>query len=115
MIMDVMAQWTAVQTLANQKDDELTMNREQWRDFQEQLKHLEQIVHDPSLADELRQRLDSINRLADRLNDQSNEWMLIEHRLRCIRDQCYSRAQKRSHRECKVMRCCHGCGVVSCL
>ena len=114
MIADVMAQWTAVQALVSQKDDELTMNREQWRDFQDQLKHLEQIAHDPSLADELRQRLDSISRLADCLNDHSNEWMLVEHRLRCIREQCSSRAQKRGHRECKVMRCWHRHVVVFC-
>jgi hypothetical protein len=37
-----MTKWSHLQTIANEKDDQLNQNRQQWKDFKRQLDNLEQ-------------------------------------------------------------------------
>ncbi len=40
--IDIMTKWSHLQTIANEKDDQLNQNRQQWKDFKRQLDNLEQ-------------------------------------------------------------------------
>ncbi|CAF5008902.1 unnamed protein product [Rotaria sp. Silwood1] len=104
IVLDIMNKWTHLQSLANDKDDQLNQNRQQWKHFKRQLEDLEQSVQEFSNSDHLltrtiysrsdvNERLDEFELLlkstidlANQFNDNSNEWIIIEHRLQSIKD-----------------------------
>jgi hypothetical protein len=48
-----MTKWSHLQTVANEKDDQLNQNREQWKDFKRQLEDLEQAAQQFANMDHL--------------------------------------------------------------
>jgi len=51
--LDVMTKWSHLQTIANEKDDQLNQNRQQWKDFKIQLDDLEQAAEQFTNLDNL--------------------------------------------------------------
>ncbi|CAF3725966.1 unnamed protein product [Adineta steineri] len=120
-VLDIMNKWSRLQTLASNKDEELTRNRQQWKDFKRQLDNLEQAaqqvtdLNDHSLSrtshskhdtnqrlNEFQTLLKSTNELAINFNDNSNEWILIEHRLQSIQDKVQLLSSKSTYQRCEI-------------
>ncbi|CAF4651168.1 unnamed protein product, partial [Rotaria sp. Silwood2] len=122
IVLDIMNKWTHLQVLANDKDDQLNQNHQQWRHFKRQLEDLEQSAQEFTNSDyllsrtiysksDVNQRLDEFEillkstiDLADKFNDNSNEWIIIEHRLQSIKDkfQYLLTKSNRQYRELKI-------------
>ncbi|CAF1246804.1 unnamed protein product [Rotaria sordida] len=122
MVLDIMNKWTYLQTLANDKDGQLNQSRQRWKYFKRQLEDLEQLAQEFANSDHLssrtiystsdvNQRLDEFEillkstiDLANEFNDNSNEWIIIEHRLQLIKDkfQYLLTKSNRQYRELKT-------------
>lgn len=86
--IEIRKKWSDLQSLAEEKEEELQINREQWTHFKRQLDVLEEstemnFVSQPTDVDHL---LQSTTDFARRWNDQSKQWRLYEHRLQALQD-----------------------------
>ncbi|CAF1279500.1 unnamed protein product [Rotaria sordida] len=107
--------------LANNKDDQLNQNRQRWKHFKRQLEDLEQSTQEFTNSDHLPSRticstsgvnqrlgefeilLKSTIELANEFNNNSNEWIIIEHRLQLIKDK-FQYLLTRSNRQCRELK-----------
>ena len=86
--IEIRKKWNELQRLAEKKEDELQINREQWMHFKRQLEVLEEstemtFVSQPSDVEHL---LQSTMDFARRRSDQSKQWRLYERRLQALQD-----------------------------
>ncbi|UJR37453.1 hypothetical protein I4U23_030156 [Adineta vaga] len=123
----VIDKWNRLQTLAHEKDEHLKENRKQWKSFKRQLEDLELAIQEftsmnhsvlPQTVysradihrnqvqrlDELQTLLQSVRNAANQFNDETSDWLLIEHRLQSIKESCDLLFVKsnREHREIKT-------------
>ncbi|CAM2712242.1 unnamed protein product [Rotaria socialis] len=122
MVVDIMNKWSHIQSLTNEKDDQLNQNRQRWKLFKRQLENLELLSEQFTSSEhslsrsmhskaDVKERLDEIEvllrstiELSHEFNDNSNIWILFEHRLQLIKDKFqYSHTRSSSPtRESKI-------------
>ena len=88
LCLEIRKKWNELQRLADEKEEELQINREQWAHFKRQLDTLEEsiqmnFVSQPSDVDNL---LQSTMDFAGRWNDDSKQWRHYAHRLQALQD-----------------------------
>ncbi|CAF4732964.1 unnamed protein product, partial [Rotaria socialis] len=118
----IMNKWSHIQSLTNEKDDQLNQNRQRWKLFKRQLENLELLSEQFTSSEhslsrsmhskaDVKERLDEIEvllrstiELSHEFNDNSNIWILFEHRLQLIKDKFqYSHTRSSSPtRESKI-------------
>ncbi|CAM4836468.1 unnamed protein product [Rotaria magnacalcarata] len=122
MVVDIMNKWSHIQSITNEKDDQLSQNRQRWKLFKRQLENLELLSEQFTSSEhslsrsmhsksDVKERLDEIEvllrstiELSHEFNDNSNTWILFEHRLQLIKDKFqYSHTRSSSPtRESKI-------------